>query len=278
MKDATILKGISAIMIDIDGTLLNGKQPLPGMVEFLNFLNNKSFKFLIISNNSTKTPQFYLEKFRNFGANILIKNILTCSSVTAFYIKQNFKGQKVFVIGENGIIEALKEQGFEIINDFSEVADFVVVGGDHFLTYDKIKYASLHLQNGAKFFGTNPDVASPSEEGLIPECGTNIAAVEAASGKKAVVIGKPNQIMFDWGIKQLGSQPSETAIIGDRLETDILGGNRAGLKTILVETGVDRSNSIYLKDIYPDLIVKDLFELIKTWETQLQNSQQENIS
>lgn len=269
MKDDRILKNISAVMIDIDGTLLNGKTPLPGMVEFLNFVNHKSIKFLILSNNSTQSPQIYLEKFQNLGTKIQLGNILTCSSVTANYIKQNFKGNKVFVIGENGIIEALKEQGFQIISDFSEDVDFVVVGGDQYLTYDKIKYASLHLQKGAKFFGTNPDVASPSEEGLIPECGTNIAAVEAASGKKAVVIGKPNRMMFEWGIKQLGSKPFKTAMIGDRLETDILGGNQAGLKTILVETGVDRTDSIHKKEIHPDLVVRDLIELVTIWEAQL---------
>jgi len=263
------LRNIKAIMIDIDGTLLSGKSVLPGMSEFFSFLNSHAINYLILTNNSTKTPEYYLNKIRSFGGEITPENILTCSSVTAHYIKTNFTGKKVFVIGETGILEALREEGFQILNDFSEQADFVVVGGDHYLTYEKLKFGCLHLQQGAILIGTNPDVVSPSEEGLIPECGTNIAALEASSGKKAIVIGKPNKLMFDWGLNQIGSVASETAMLGDRLETDILGGKQAGLYTILVETGVDTIKSANEKNIQPDLVVKDLITLISQWKFQI---------
>jgi 4-nitrophenyl phosphatase len=264
-----VLKKIKAMLIDIDGTLFSGKLVLPGMVAFLNFLDSHAIKYLILTNNSTKTPEFYLDKIRSHGGEINLENILTCSTVTADYLKSNFKGKKVYVIGETGIFQALSDEGFQIITDFSEQADFVVVGGDHYLTYEKLKFGCLHLRNGARLIGTNPDVVSPSEEGLIPECGTNIAALEASSGQKAIVIGKPNRLMFDWGLKLLGMDASETAMIGDRLETDILGGKQAGLHTILIETGVDTIASTIEKNIYPDLVVKDLFELISKWNSQL---------
>lgn len=266
----SILKNIRAMMIDIDGTLLSGKQVLPGMAEFLTFLNDHSIKFIILTNNSTRTPDYYLNQIRSNGGDLKLQNILTCASVTADYIKANYSGRKVYVIGETGILTALEQEGFTILKDFSEQADFVVVGGDHYITYEKIKFGCLHLRNGAQLIGTNPDVVSPSEEGLIPECGTNIAALEAASGKKAIVIGKPNPLMFDGGLKVLGSQPSETAMIGDRLETDILGGKQAGLSTILVETGVDNRASILQKGIQPDLVVVNLLDLIAKWKSQME--------
>ncbi|NTW43691.1 MAG: HAD-IIA family hydrolase [Anaerolineaceae bacterium] len=269
MGDEKILKNIHAMMIDIDGTLFSGSQVLPGMAEFLSFLNDQSIKFLILTNNSTKTPDFYLNKIRSNGGELKIQNILTCASVTADYIKAHYSGRKVYVIGETGILTALEQEGFTILEDFSEQADFVVVGGDHFLTYEKLKFGCLQIRNGAQLIGTNPDVVSPSEEGLIPECGTNIAALEASSGKKAIVIGKPNRMMFDWGLKKIGMAASETAMLGDRLETDILGGNQAGLHTILVETGVDTFESTLEKNIHPDLVVKDLFDLITIWKSQI---------
>ncbi len=252
-------------MIDIDGTLLAGSTPLPYMNTFLEFLNVHAIPFLVLTNNSTQSPRHYVEKLREHGAYLKEENILTCSTVTTNYMRSNLTGNSVYCIGEFGLIEALREEGYEILTDAAFPADFVVVGGDHYLTYDKLKLGCLHLQKGAHFIGTNPDVVSPSEEGLIPECGTNIAALEAASGRKATIIGKPNSLMFLHGLQLLGSEPSATAMLGDRLETDIFGGQQSGLLTILVETGVDRQGSIQEKGILPDLVVADLGVLLDQW-------------
>lgn len=256
-------------MIDIDGTLLAGSTPLPAMNSFLSFLQSNGIPFLILTNNSTLSPQAYIQKMREHGVILGEKNILTCSTVAANYMHSNLDGHAVYVIGESGLEEALLAEGYHLISDVSKPVDFVVVGGDHYLTYDKLKYGCLHLQTGAHFIGTNPDVVSPSEEGLIPECGTNIAALEAASGRKATVIGKPNPLMFLRGLEVLGSQPSETIMLGDRLETDIIGGQQAGLKTILIETGVDKQESITDKGITPDLVVKNLAVLLDLWKNAI---------
>ncbi len=268
MIETRFLKSIRALLIDIDGTLLSSDKPLPGMVEFFNFLNQHSINYLILSNNSTKTPYAYYQKIISLGGEIQPGNILTSAGVTVQIMKEKYTGKIVYLIGEDGIREALEIEGYHIIKNINKKADFVVVGGDHYLTYEKLKYASLHLQAGAQFIGTNPDVLVPSEEGLIPECGVIIAALEAASGRKAIVIGKPNPLMFQSALKQLGKKVSETAMIGDRLETDIFGGIKIGLNTILVETGVDTREAVIKKGITPDLIVKNLFELISIWSAQ----------
>ncbi len=252
-------------MIDFDGTLLAGSTPLPYMNSFLEFLHVHAIPFLVLTNNSTKSPRYYVEKLREHGAHIKEENILTCSTVTTNYMRSNLAGNSVYCIGESGLIEALQAEGYEILLNAAIPADFVVVGGDHYLTYDKLKYGCLHLQSGAHFIGTNPDVVSPSEEGLIPECGTNIAALEAASGRKATIIGKPNSLMFLRGLELMGSKPPATAMLGDRLETDIFGGQQSGLKTILVETGVDKKGSVKEKGIVPDLLVADLGALLDQW-------------
>ncbi|MBE0684632.1 MAG: HAD-IIA family hydrolase [Anaerolineaceae bacterium] len=262
------LSEIHAIMIDIDGTLMRGNLALPGLVEFINFLNVHNIRFQVASNNATKTLAAYQQKINAFGTNLSIDNILTCSTVTALYLQKKYPGGKVYMIGQSGLEEALTQVGIQIIDGMNGKADAVVVGGDYSLTYEKLKYASLHIQQGAEFIGTNPDLLYPTDEGLVPECGMTLVALETATQVKPVIMGKPNRFMFDLGMKKMGVQPHETAMLGDRLETDIQGGINAGMKTILVETGVDNQETVISKGIQPDLVVEDLFELISLWAEQ----------
>jgi 4-nitrophenyl phosphatase len=267
MIKANFLRHIKAILIDIDGTLVRGNSPLPGLVEFFDFLNHNRVEYRIASNNSTRTPAAYYEKLTGFGADLTLENILTSSTVAARYLSEHYLGCTIYVVGQEGIHSALEQAGFTILTNARQTADVVVVGGDNTLTYEKLKNAALHLQRGAHFIGTNPDLLVPTEEGLAPECGTILAALEAATGKQAVIMGKPYRFMFELGLKQMGCQPREAAIIGDRLETDITGGAKAGMKTILVETGIDNPRSILEKGIQPDLVVKDLPDLIRQWQS-----------
>lgn len=262
------LRDIHAIMIDIDGTLMRGNLALPGLVEFFNFLIAHNIRFQVASNNATKTLSAYQQKINAFGANLSMDNILTCSTVTALYLQNKYPGGKVYMIGQSGLEEALTQVGIQIIDGMNGKADAVVVGGDYSLTYEKLKYASLHIQQGAEFIGTNPDLLYPTDEGLVPECGMTLVALETATQVKPVIMGKPNASMFEQGMKKMGVQPNETAMLGDRLETDIQGGKNAGMKTILVETGVDNQETVISKGIQPDLVVEDLFELISLWAEQ----------
>lgn len=266
---ASFLKDIRAMMIDIDGTLLRGNLALPGLVEFFDFLNQHGIQFQVASNNATKTLSAYHQKISALGAQLSLENVLTCSTVTALYLQEKYPGGKVFMIGQSGLEEALTQAGMQIISGLSGEVDAVVVGGDYSLTYEKLKYASLHIQRGAEFIGTNPDLLYPTDEGLVPECGMTLVALETATQIKPVIMGKPNRFMFDLGMKKMGVQPHETVMLGDRLETDIQGGQIAGMKTILVETGVDNQSSIVNKGIQPDLVVQDLPELVEVWKEQL---------
>jgi 4-nitrophenyl phosphatase len=263
------LQDIHALMIDIDGTLLRGNLALPGLVEFFDFMNQHAIKFLVASNNATKTLSAYHQKISSFGAKLSIENVLTCSTVTALYLQEKYPHGKVYMIGQSGLEEALTQSGMQIISGLNTKVDAVVVGGDYSLTYEKLKYASLHIQQGAEFIGTNPDLLYPTDEGLVPECGMTLVALETATEVKPIIIGKPNHFMFDLGMKMMGVQPYETAMLGDRLETDIQGGQNAGMKTILVETGVDNKSSVVIKGIRPDLVVHDLPELVTIWKELL---------
>jgi len=268
-QSASFLKDMRAIMIDMDGTLLRGNLALPGLVDFFNFLNEHDIQFQVASNNATKTLSAYQQKISAFGVNLSINNILTCSTVTALYVQEKYPGGKAYMIGQSGLEEALTQAGIQIISGMNGKADAVVVGGDYSLTYEKLKYASLHIQHGAEFIGTNPDLLYPTDEGLVPECGMTLVALQTATQVKPVIMGKPNHFMFDLGMKKMGVQPIETVILGDRLETDIQGGKNAGMKTILVETGVDNQASVVTKGIQPDLVVRDLPELVAIWKEQL---------
>jgi HAD superfamily hydrolase (TIGR01457 family) len=263
------LKNSKTLLIDIDGTLLKGDVALQGTTLLFEFLNRNNINFLVMTNNSTKSPLDYAKKLSQAGIAIGPENIITSSMVTASYLSENFPEKSVFVIGQSGIMDALAEKGIFPISDLSRSVDVVVVAGDNQLTYEKLKNAVLFIQRGAVFIGTNPDLLVPTEEGLVPECGTTIAAIEAATGKKALVIGKPNKFMFDLATEKLNTPHAQTAILGDRMSTDILGGHNSGITTILIQTGVDNTGTLSDYKVAPDFIVDDLFDLVNIWQNAL---------
>ena len=262
------LTNIEALAIDMDGVLWRGDTPLPGLTQLFNFLHSRSIPYMLATNNASKTPQQYQHKLAKFGVTISPETVLTSSLATAAYLKRELTGQgNVYVIGGDGIRQAMHQAGFTVVDDSSQPARAVVAGIDFNLTYDKLKHAVLLIQRGARFVGTNGDVTFPSEEGFYPGAGSILAAIEAATKVKPVTIGKPERLMFEIAVEKLGSQPERTAMVGDRLETDILGGQRAGLKTILVTTGVDNEASILQKGVQPDAIFSGIDELAKVWQS-----------
>jgi 4-nitrophenyl phosphatase len=259
-----------ALIVDIDGTLLRGETALPGLGELFAFLRARRIPFVVVSNSATKTAAEYQKKLSGLGAPIEVEHILTAGAATVRYLEGELgRGAGLYVIGEAALYRALDRAGFVLLDDASRPADAVVVGGDWTLTYDKLKHAALLLQRGARFIGTNPDLAYPTEEGLVPETGATLAALQAATGISPTVIGKPERYLFDLALAGLDSRPAETAVLGDRLETDILGGQRAGLRTVLVTSGVDGRRAIVEKGIEPDLVVSRLDELVELWEQQI---------
>jgi 4-nitrophenyl phosphatase len=266
MNNPFQLNDIQALIIDMDGVLWLDNTPLPGLVPFFDFLDRRSIPFILATNNASKTAQQYIQKLAKFGVSIQAEHVLTSPLATATYLKQELEaGAKVYVVGQEGLQEPMREAGFTVLSDASEQADVVVAGVDFTLTYDKLKYATWHIQRGARFVGTNGDLTFPAEEGPMPGAGAILAALQAATGVAPVTIGKPERLMFDIAVEKMGRDPAHTAMLGDRLETDILGGQRAGLKTILVTTGIDNETTMQLKRIYPDAVFSGLEALVEQW-------------
>jgi 4-nitrophenyl phosphatase len=273
------LAAIEALVLDIDGTLLRGPLPLPGLARFFAFLQSRSMPFVVASNNATKTAAAYQQKLAGLGVPIEVEQILTAGAATAHYLAGELDpGAGLYVIGEPALHQELDRAGFVRLPDASRPAAAVVVGGDATLTYDKLKNAALLLQRGARFVGTNPDLLCPTEEGLVPEAGTTLAALQAATGIPPTVVGKPARYLFDGALAAMGSRRAATAVLGDRLETDILGGQRAGLRTILVTSGVDDERTVRHKGIEPNLVVGSLDELVGLWQGTRRERNEEEVN
>jgi 4-nitrophenyl phosphatase len=273
MRRSCSLSAIEALILDIDGTLLRGETPVPGFHNLFTFLHSRRIRFVLASNNATKSPAAYQQKLANLGVDVELERILTAGVATVDYLRRGLRtGAPLYLVGEPALREALLAAGFVLRRDATQPAEAVVVGGDSTLTYKKLKNAALLLQRGARLVGTNPDLLCPAEEGLVPEAGTTLAALQAATGVIPTVIGKPETFLFDLAVERLGSMPARTAVVGDRLETDILGGQRAGLKTILTTTGVDDEITVLQKAITPDRVVNGLDALVDLWQAHIEEA------
>ena len=264
------LTSIRSLIIDMDGVLYRGDQPIPGVAEFFQFLSDHSINYLCATNNPTLTPQQYTEKLARMGVRVPPERILTSSLATAEYLSAQYPpGTRVFAVGETGLIEAFKASHF-VLDDRD--ASVVVAGMDRQMTYDKLARATLLIRGGAAFVGTNPDKTLPVPEGEIPGAGSLLALLETASGVKPTVIGKPEQHLYQIALDRLQSSLEETAAVGDRLETDILGAARMGLFSLLVLSGVSTADEARTAANPPNLIFNDVGELARRWKAVLVNS------
>ena len=260
----TTLTDITHLIIDMDGVLYRGDQPLPGLREFFSFLRQQPIPFILATNNSTRTPEEFVDKLARMGAEVLPTEVLTSGQATARLLAGEYPpGTRVHVFGMPSLRKAMVEEGFELAD--KDVA-VVVASMDRDVTYEKLKRAALLIRGGARFIATNRDPTYPSEEGLIPGTGSMIAALEAASGVEPMAVGKPEPTMFQLAMAEMGAQPETTATIGDRLDTDILGGQRAGLITICVLSG--STTRAEAEAFGPDFVFEDISHLLSIWESQ----------
>jgi len=259
----TKLKDITHLIIDMDGVLYRGNRPLPGLKEFFAFLRNRPIPFILATNNSTRSPEQYVDKLFQMGVQISSLEVLTSGQVTAKVLAGEYpQGTRIHVSGMPALCKAIKEEGFILADEDVEI---VVASMNHAFSYETLKHASLLIQGGARFIATNMDPTFPSEDGLLPGTGSLIAALETASGIKPTVIGKPEPTMFRLAMSRMGAAPETTATIGDRLDTDILSGKRASLFTICVLSG--SSSRAEAEDFGPDIIFKDISDLLNTWKS-----------
>lgn len=261
---APTLAEIRSLIIDIDGVLWKGREALPGVLAFFDFLHRHQIPFIIASNNSSRPASFIIDRLAQMHIRLDAREVLTSAEATAVFLPRLVgKNARVFLIGGEGIRDVLGRAGFTIVQ---ENADAVVVGLDRELTYAKLERASFEIRRGAKFIGTNADNTYPTDEGLAPGSGAILAALQAATDMAPTIIGKPERAMFDIALEQMHSEPRSCAMLGDRLDTDIEGAQRAGLKSILVLTGVTTRELLAVSTIQPDFTFENLDALREDWE------------
>lgn len=234
---------IKGIISDMDGVIYRGATLIDGAQDFVNRMTTSKIPFLFLTNNSEQSGLDLQRKLEAKGIHGLTpNNFITAAMATASFLATQKKGASVYAIGGGGLSNELYNVGFSI----SETKpDYVVVGKTSTFSFDMIKKAANLIRGGAKFIGTNPDMIDPVEGGKMePACGTLLAAIEAASGKKPYIVGKPNALMMTVALKKLGVTADNAAMIGDRMDTDIVGGMEAGMTTCLVLSGVTTKDMI----------------------------------
>ncbi len=231
---------VKGCLFDADGVLYRGSEPIEGGPEAIKQLRAKGIRVGVVTNNSTRDHESLLRKLHQLGYNFRIDEILSSAMMAAEVIASEKKNASVFVVGEQGLINELKYRGLQIITSENEKADYVVVGLDRQCTYEKLRIAMSHIRKGAKFIATNTDNTLPQSNGsFIPGAGALIAALKAAVGKEPdLICGKPSPFLYLKMLEKMNLKKDEVLFVGDRVETDIKGSVVAGIKPVLVLTGV----------------------------------------
>lgn len=263
------LAQVQYLLIDLDGVLFRGTRALPGAAAFVGWLRTRGKAFRLVTNNSTLQPDQVAAKLRAMGIPASGDEVLTSAMATALYLKGQGANQTAYVIGEEGLTTALTSVDIRITDNRP---NWVVVGLDRAVTYDKLRLAALALESGARFVGSNPDTSLPTEEGLAPGAGAILAAITATTGAQPKIIGKPEPTMLRLGMEQLGGTLDNTAMLGDRLDTDIAAAANLGMPSILILTGVSTRVEAEQSTIHPTLIVENLAILTDHWTNALKTT------
>jgi len=256
---------LRGLLIDLDGVVYTGHEPIPGGAEFLAEARRRGLKFLLVTNNSTASPELVAERLRGMGIHVRPEEILSSAQAAAAYVRANCgAGARVLVIGESGLVHAAQEQGLVVAGDGDSGVDCVLAGLDRAFTYARLTCATRAILAGARFVATNADALLPAEGGqVIPGAGSIVAAIQTTTAVAPIVLGKPEPGLFEHGLRRLGGLlPELVAMIGDRLDTDIVGGHRAGLRTILVLSGVTTAAQLATAtSSQPDAVAANLAEV-----------------
>ncbi|MEH7108442.1 TIGR01457 family HAD-type hydrolase [Bacillus sp. JJ1764] len=249
------MKKYKGYLIDLDGTMYRGIERIEAASDFVKKLKEQDIPYLFVTNNSSRTPEQVAEKLESFDIPATPHHIFTSSMATANYIYDFKKDASVYVIGEEGLRNAIAEKGFTFAEEQAEV---VVMGIDHEINYEKLAIACLAVRNGATFISTNSDIAIPTERGFLPGNGSFTSVVAVSTQTKPTFIGKPETIIMEQALKVIGTNKEETIMVGDYYDTDIMAGMRAGMDTLLVHTGVTTKEMLSGYDRKPTYVIDSL--------------------
>ena len=258
--DMTSRHPIKALILDMDGVLWRDTEPIGDLPALFKKIDQLDWKTVFVTNNATRSVSQYVEKLDAFGVNADQGQIINSGLATALYLKESYpSGGPVYIIGEVGLFNSLEEHGFW---QSIEKPIAVIASLDRELTYQKLKLASTFIRAGVTFLGTNPDPSLPTPEGYVPGTGAILAALEAATGRKPIIMGKPAPSMYKIAIDDLQIEPINALVVGDQMPTDIAAGIEAGCQTALVLTGVSNESTAASFDYQPTYIAPNLTQLI----------------
>jgi NagD protein len=248
----------TGLLIDMDGVIYRGSQLIPGAAEFIQTLRREQIPFIFLTNNSQRTRRDVCMKLQRMGIDVEERHIFTCAMATARFLGKLKPSGTAYVIGEGGLLQALHLNGYSIVD---HEPDFVVVGEGRTITLDSLELAVNMILGGAKLIATNLDPNCPTKGGTRPGAGATVAYLETVTGRKAFSVGKPSPIMMRAARKELRLATSQTVMIGDTMETDILGAVQLGFRSVLTLTGSTRREDLDKYAFGPDVVVESIAEL-----------------
>ncbi len=243
----------------MDGVLIHEGVPIPGAADFVARIRERGLPFLVLTNNSIYTRRDLADRLRGMGVEVPEENLWTSAVATARFLADQMPGGRAYVIGEAGLTTALHEVGF-VLTDANP--DYVVLGETRTYSFEAITRAIRLVEGGARFVATNPDPTGPSTEGPLPATGSVAALITRATGREAYFVGKPNPVMMRAGLNKIGAHSETSAMVGDRMDTDIICGLEAGMETILVLTGSTRPDDVERYPFRPSRVLQSVAELV----------------
>lgn len=265
---------IRALIIDMDGVLWHGENAQAGLIEFFKTLRELHLPFVLATNNASMSAEQYVEKLARMGVTVALNEILTSGMATAFYLAKHYHPEqtRVFVIGGIGVRQPLLDLGFTLTGLYEtgpeQGAHLVVCGLDRELSWDKLATATLNIRAGAQFIGTNGDTSLPTELGFTHGNGAILAALQTATGMPPTIIGKPEPIIYQQAMALLGLDMNYTVAIGDRLDTDILGAVHAGIRSIMVLSGINSEADLQHVAYRPTWVLPDIRDISRVLRAQ----------
>ena len=255
---------IKSLILDMDGVIWRGDAPIGDLPVIFSRIRELGLKFVFATNNGTRTSEQYVNRLAGLGVQVEPWQVVTSAQALAYALRLKFpKGTKIFMIGGEGVRRALEESGYEILSvESAPAAEAVVMGIDTEITFQKMSEATYLVRRGIPFYATNPDKTFPTPRGEIPGAGAWYSVVVTATGVQPIIAGKPFPFLMDLSLEKLGTKNEETLVVGDRLETDIAGGQAVGCPTAAVLSGVSTREQANNWKPAPDLIAEDLSRLI----------------